>query len=293
MLKSTFLFLFVFRHGFFMGLEFFSSRNKVLSLFERIPKEHSLNALEKAFDKAIENNISGSRKAAVLFSGGIDSSLVAFALSGKLQIMLYCAGVKGSAVFKRAKKSSKLIGLPLKRIVIEKKRFPVIVERVAEAIASRDLLQVQIALPEFEAMNAIMHDGYSDFFSGQGADELFCGYAEFLSVLSSSGYKAVEEKRREKLLNFFERNAKREIALAEFFGLNARIPFLEEGFMREALAFPVEEMVLSEKDSQRKHPLRALACKKGLPEEICSMPKKAMQFDAGIAKEVKAILSVD
>jgi len=274
-----------------MGLSFFSSCERVLSLLESVPERHSMDALEKAFDEAIEESTEGLSSAAVLFSGGIDSSLVAKAVSQKADAVLYVAGLENSPVLERAERGSKLLELPLKKIEIKGSELPGLVNLTSGVLNSRDLLQVSIALPEFAAMRSVKDDCYTAFFSGQGADELFAGYAEFLSVLDIGGNAAVEEKIREKLLGFFERNSKREIALAEFLELDSRAPFLGEGFMHEALAFPAGEKVLSPFDRLRKHPLRELARIKGLPGKICSMEKKSIQFDAGIAKEVKRILA--
>ncbi len=270
-----------------MSLGFFKSRAKIRALLSRVPRGHSLSALERAFDESIARSARGLEKAAVLFSGGVDSSLIASALSGFTEVKLYCSGMVDSPVLGRAEKSSGLLGLPLEITSIERGEIPLLAETVSGAIASRSILQLQIALPAFCALRAVKRDSFHAIFSGQGADELFAGYVEFLSVLEQGGYSAVEEKIREKLLGFYERNACRETALARFFGLEPKTPFLDRAFMLQALAFPAEEKIFFPGDALRKHPLRELARRKGLPEEICSMEKKAIQFDAGIAGEVK------
>jgi asparagine synthase (glutamine-hydrolysing) len=44
------------------------------------------------------------------------------------------------------------------------------------------------------------------------------------------------------------------------------------------------------KNGVRKYILRELARKRGLPEEICSREKKAIQYSTGINKAVKRIV---
>ncbi|MEM0360176.1 MAG: asparagine synthase-related protein [Candidatus Diapherotrites archaeon] len=269
--------------------------NKKDTAFRKcIPKKPSIEALSSAFLSACKKDSLGLKECAVLFSGGIDSSLVAFSLKGIVpRVFLYCSGVAGSPAIKRARENAELLGMELREVEIKKNEIPVLLKKAKKAIGSDSLLQLQIALPAFVAMQAIKKDGIRTVFSGTGADELFCGYKEFCSVLEKGGHESVEALIWEKLEGMRERNLEREFALSRYFGLRLAIPFLEKGFVLQAMAFPASEKILCCEDALRKHPLRELARYMGLPEKICLEKKKAIQFDSGTAKEIEKIFKAD
>ena len=269
--------------------DLFKDKKKVLALREKIPAEHSIEALAKALRFAVKERASSLKKCAVLFSGGVDSSLMALALKDFTEPILYCAGTGNSKVFPRARKNAKLLGLKLREVPIKEADFPKLKKETVSIIGTDEKMQVSIALPVLAALKAVKSDGIETVFSGTGADELFCGYREFSTVLKQKGYMAVELLCWSKLDEMFGRNLKREIALLGNVSLNAFDPFLDERFVLEAMAFPAEEKILSPEDELRKIPLRELAKFMGLPESICLEKKKAIQFDSGSAKELSRL----
>lgn len=271
----------------------FKDPKNIALLRKRVPERHSIKALSNALVLSVKKNSVGLKKCAVLFSGGIDSSLIAFVLKDFVEgIQLYCAGLEGSKSLVRAKENAELLGLELHEVPIEKEEIPKLLDKTRTAINSSERLQLQIALPAFAAMEAIKNASIEAVFSGTGADELFCGYREFNSVLENSGYKGVEELIWKKLAGMHERNLKRELALAKHFSLDLRAPFLEEEFLLQAMAFPARKKIHSASDGLRKHALRELAFSLGLPEKICKEKKKAIQFDSGIAREMRKIFEL-
>jgi len=268
--------------------DLFKDKNKVKALREKVPSEHSIEALAKALRSAVKERVS-SPKCAVLFSGGVDSSLIALALKEFTEPVLYCAGTENSKSFPRARENAKLLGLELNEVLIEKNKMQELKKETISVIGSDERMQVSIALPALIALKAIKADGIENVFTGTGADELFCGYREFSTVLEQKDHVAVNELCWSKLEGMFDRNLEREVALAEFVSLNSFDPFLDEDFVLEAMAFPAEEKILSPEDELRKRPLRELAKFMGLPESICSEKKKAIQFDSGSAKELSKL----
>jgi asparagine synthase (glutamine-hydrolysing) len=266
-------------------LEFFSSKENIISLKKSIPEKSSIRELSKSLDSAVKEDCLGVKKCAVLFSGGLDSSLIAKSLMPHVpEIALFCSGLPNSNALTASKESAELLGLPLKQVIIQESEIPNASKEVSNIIFSDEKLQLQIALPEFFALREIRKQGFSHVFSGQGADELFCGYAEFSSVLEKKGYLAAEALCWEKLLGMRERNLERDFALALHFSLSLHSPFLHPVFMKQAMSFPAEEKILSPQDPLRKHVLRNLARYEGLPEQICSKKKKAIQYDSGITR---------
>lgn len=270
----------------------FKDRVKIEALRAKVPKTYSIGALKEAFLHAVERSTANLEKCAILFSGGIDSTIVAYAVSSRIKnTVLYCCGLPEASSIKRASHVAKKLNLKLKIIEIDRQEIPELVKKITEVIGTADKLQVQIALPEFITMREIRKDSFDVVFCGQGADELFAGYNEFRHVLKERGYAGVQELIWQKLFEMYERNLKRDLAIANYFGLELKAPFLEEEFILQALAFPPQTKIRSADDLIRKHALRELAQALGIPKELCYERKKAIQYDSGLAKEVERILN--
>ncbi len=252
----------------------------------------SFNELKGAFGHSIELNTKSTDKAAVLFSGGVDSALIAKAVSQKVEkSVLYSVGLEEAKDIKAATEVAKQLNSPLVKRIVEKGEIEKYIEETKEVIKNNDCFQLQIAVPEFIVAEKIKADGLRTVFSGQGSDELFCGYNFFKAVLRKGGYKGVQEKIWQKLENLWEHDLYREQAIAKHFGLEFKTPFLDELFVRKAVSYPAEEKILSPEDDLRKHPIRKLAKELWLPEKVCLRPKKALQYGSGLGKEISRLVT--
>ncbi|MDO8428109.1 MAG: asparagine synthase C-terminal domain-containing protein [Candidatus Diapherotrites archaeon] len=271
------------------AVDFFKNTENILLLQKNLPKSSNLKDLQKAFDQSIQTQTQNVSKAAVLFSGGIDSSLIALAVSQKVKnTVLFCAGTSNSSVFARAHMAANLLNLPLKFQTITKTDVDVFAVEVKKILGTDNFLQIQIALAEFLAMRAVKISGFKTVFCGQGADELFAGYTEFRKVFDR-GELAVQNLSWKKLENLWQDNLARDLALADYLNLDLRAPYLDPEFMKIAMALPVAEKIHSSHDLLRKHALRSLGLSLGLPELIALQPKKAIQYDSGVSKELKKL----
>jgi len=270
--------------------DFFEVPENIKKLKGRVPVPGSIEKLAFALHSAVKSRSAGLKRCGVLFSGGLDSSIIAFVLKSLIEdTRLYCVGLDNAGVWARAEENAELLGLPLKKVVISVEEIPALVEETSNAINSTDVLQLQIASPAFAALKKAKLLGEKNVFSGTGADELFCGYAEFGKLLKEKGFDGAHELCWSKLEGMFERNLAREKSMAKHFSLNSFDPFLDESFVLEAMAFPANEKIFLPNDPLRKHVLRELARYIGLPEVICCEKKKAIQYDSGIAKHVRKI----
>lgn len=209
--------------------------------------------------KAFEERIRGFRAPAVLFSGGLDSSLIAFlAIEPKLYTLCH---TERSYDFINAKKSASLLGLDFEPVFFT-------IDDVKEAFT---LSKSSLDIAHYILAKNIRE---KKVLSGQGADELFLGYAKYARL----GAEEKVIKARED----FERWIKERIEKKIFALFDKEIVFPYVTLKDLAFSLPLEER-------EGKKFLRSIAISLGLPEEIALQKKKAMQYGSEIDKVVKKL----
>lgn len=256
-----------------------------------------LKNLENAFWESIEKETKGLSSAAVLFSGGLDSSVIAKGISCKIKhTVLFCAGLQGSQDLIVARKSAERMNLPIVERIVETEEIPQALSIVKKILAGKKLsqpLNLQIGVSEYFAFQAAKQAGFETVFMGQGADELFAGYDAFRKIVKEKGLNAVNAECKKFLQKAERIDLKRDKAIAKHFGLELRLPFTEKDFVKVALEIPAREKIHSEKDLLRKHALRKLAGRIGVPKISRERPKKAMQYGSGIGKSLRKLIKED
>ena len=114
---------------------------------------------------------------------------------------------------------------------------------------------------------------------GQGADELFGGYARFRK-------ENAEKDLTKEVKDLVKRIPEREGKITQIFNLKLSCPYLNKDVIRTAETFSVNERI----GEVGKEILREVATKFGLPEEIANRKKKAAQYGSGSQKAIKNIV---
>jgi asparagine synthase (glutamine-hydrolysing) len=236
------------------------------------------NALEKMA-------ASSDNKIAILFSGGLDSSVIA-KLSENLGIRstLYCAGTSTSRDIANARRMSSALDLPL----VEKEiTFDDVTSSLLPAvrlIESAEMITISTSLPFYFALEQCASKGEKIALHGQGADELFCGYQRYANALTNSGYHALCKEMLNDIVGLGAT-----LPLYDQIGIVKRTqlfaPFADRSVVEFSLGIPVQ-LKLSKEGSKivRKHVLRKLASKIGVPVQLLPIEKVAAQFGSGVAR---------
>lgn len=231
--------------------------------------------LASDLDQAIETAV-GLRKdgAVVALSGGVDSALVA-AIARRECVVV---GVEGSHDLKMAREVAEMLDLQLEAAVIDPGRIEEALGQVLAVIPRATPVDASIAATLYFVVEVAKDLGYKRILAGQGADELFGGYARYLDIESLG-----EELERD--FRGLPAQAARDQAVAGIFGARFSLPYLDVRVVRAAMAIPPEEKV---KDGIRKRPLREVAARR-MPADIAYREKKAMQYGSGVMREMKRL----
>ncbi len=234
-------------------------------------------SLPELIELAVEKMVFGLERATVAFSGGVDSAIVGKIASERLKkTTCIVAGIPGSQDFERAENAANLLGLKLRKIVLKVNEKTL--QEVSETIETADPVQIGIAFSPYSIAKKAKGNV---ILTGQGADELFCGYRKYYSVPEEEA----EKLHRADVFSIGEKNCERDYMAAGKFGKELRQPFLDREIVNFALGLKIGEKLADREN--RKIILRKAAISLGIPEKIAFEPKKAIQYSTGVMREIE------
>ena len=214
----------------------------------------------------------------VLFSAGVDSSLLAWELRQRPTLLLCTLGRAGAPDLLAGRAAAEQLGLPWEGLLIGEQELGEVEARFAGEL--EDLPDVSRTVLLALAL-AIDRAGPTTLVCGQGVDELFLGYAHY------RGLSANEAERRslEDLERLHRTDWPRTLRIAEKAGKSLVAPYLSGDFERCALQVPIDRRL--PRDLPKRF-LREWALERGLPAKLAYRPKKALQYGTGVSALIRA-----
>lgn len=252
----------------------------------KIPYEDLKNELKTNLLEATKKRTKNLDHVALLFSAGVDSTLIAILLK-KLNVntTLYTVGTENSQDLKFSKKVAKDIDMPLKTWIINQEIIEKQLEDTINTIEDTNLMKIGVGMTIKLTSQLASKDNQKVILSGQGADELFCGYNRYKNKYDTPA-ELLDELTHD-LNNMYHVNLERDDKATMSNSIELRVPFLDRNVIETAVKTPIKYMLHSNEDKIRKHILREVAYEMGVPEYIAFRPKKAAQYGTGIDKIIK------
>ncbi|MFB0557912.1 MAG: asparagine synthase-related protein [Candidatus Bathyarchaeia archaeon] len=256
---------------------------------KKITMKEAREELDRVLTRTVRARCRGLSRVALGFSGGIDSSLLAHYLDEVGVIVgLICVGMEDSTDFGAAELSADSLGLPIRLKSFTLEDVEEDLDTVLWSIEEPDPMKVGVALPLHWAARSAAESGNRVFFTGNGSDELFGGYHRYAKEYSRIG-EGVGEIMFNDIADSHEVNFARDQKICSDEGLELRLPFADMNVIEFGLSLPLELKLPSDHRSPRKLILRTLARKLGLPKEITSKRKKAVQYSTGVHKALRRL----
>ncbi len=234
--------------------------------------ERLLRALEEAVKGTMAKGEVG-----ILFSGGLDSGLLA-ALAGRHGTpRLYTVGIDGSHDLRVGRESAEELKLPWTDIVLTPDEVISATRDLLSVCPIRDPVVLSFQLPLYIVAARSKEDV---LMSGQGADELFGGYSRYLSMSPAMLERAMNDD----LGKLLAEVQPLDLRIVAHFSKSIDHPFLDPEVRRVAGKIPATDKV---REGARKDPLRKVAANLGIPS-LANREKKAAQYGSGFMKVLKA-----
>jgi asparagine synthase (glutamine-hydrolysing) len=182
------------------------------------------SSFKELFNRSIEKRIEGDYPLSVFLSGGIDSALVAATLAQEFGVKPVAFTFSQSNIeeseYDRAKLVSKKLGLEHVPVFdsLDKNDFYEMISALDQPISDSSMLPMMLV------SRKIKENGFKLAFSGDGADELFCGYERYALARDRNSITTSTRILKENLnLNFL-------LSRRHLF-----LPYLKAHFMNEDL----------------------------------------------------------
>lgn len=264
------------------------ANHRIWTLPDPEPVDNDREAVEAvgdAIDAALADafrQATGASKTAVAFSGGVDSALVAASVEGPL----YVAGFPESHDVEAARDAARAMDRDgdLRVIDLSLEAVERAVPDVARAIGRTNAMDLAIALPLYLVAREVARDGYARLAVGQGADELFGGYAKVAKAPEDPRVDAdtVRGARREVVGTLPDQLVRDDLAIRAA-AVEPVAPLLDDRVVRAALELPGHLLV--DDRGERKVALRR-AARGRIPARVAFREKKAVQYGSLVAREL-------
>jgi diphthine-ammonia ligase len=266
----------------FIQREFFSIEKEHKEKYELIKKK-----TKELFIDAIKKRIPDKEiKVGILFSGGIDSTIIAKVLIDlNIKFNCYTAGfyedeTKEPEDIIYAKKISKDLNLNLKIRHIKRDEVKDYLKKVIPLIEDSNVVKVGVALPFYVACEMAKKDNVKVIFSGLGSEEIFAGYQRHREALD------INKECIHGLKMMYERDLYRDDVVTMNNNIELRLPFLDKKLVDYSVKIPSKYKINNDVD---KLIIREIAKELNVPEYIAFRKKKAAQYGSRFDSAIKKL----
>jgi len=251
----------------------------------RLELESAAKHLQRLLLQSTLNMTSDTKEVAIAFSGGLDSSLIAFLTQEcGIKVCLINVGLESMPETKHAENAARTLGMEIQVKTYAVDDVEAILPRILWLIEEPNAVNASIAIPLYWVSEIAASLGLRVLMAGQGADELFGGYRRYIRTYSEKGTRSLQRELFNDVARCYSTNFQRDNQACAFHNVELRLPFMDLGVVNFALSLPLKLKILSPADWLRKRVLRKAAEDFDLPDFIANKAKKAVQYSTGVEK---------
>lgn len=243
------------------------------------PREFKTDIVEdvnKLLIASVKDRLMSDRPIGCLLSGGLDSSLITSILCrliGSNNVRTYSIGMKGSIDLAHARKVAEFLGTQHTEVTFTPDEGINAIPDVIRDLESYDITTIRASVGMWLLAKYISKNTDDIvLYSGEGADELFCGYLYFHYAPT---LEALGEESRRLIKNLYMYDVLRADRCISSHGLELRVPFLDPRLTELSQSLAPE--LIAPKNGMEKHLLRtAFSNQNYLPDTVLWRRKDGM-----------------
>jgi asparagine synthase (glutamine-hydrolysing) len=272
------------------GFKFKHVRTLSYPMVKPITMQTAVKKLQRLLKQSVKERVSGLKEVAVAFSGGLDSSLIAFlAKNLGVNVHLIFVSLKNQLEMEQVKEAAEALKLQSHVYLYSEKDVEEVLPKVLWIIEKPDPIKTSIGIPIFWTAEKTAEIELKILLTGQGADELLGGYRRYLNDYSRYGEEFVQKTIFNDIVKMHEVNFERDSKICGFHNIELRLPLVTYQLAKFALSLPLKLKIESPNDQLRKIVLRKVAENIGLPPQIVNKRKRAIQYTTGVNKSLKKL----
>jgi asparagine synthase (glutamine-hydrolysing) len=272
------------------GFEFKPVKTLHYSKPKAMTMEVGAQKLQRLLERSVRRRVAHTKRIAVAFSGGLDSSIIAaLAKKYRADVHLIHVSLENHPETEAAKKAAEELNLPLHVHLFRVTDVERNLSRVVELVEEPDPVKASVGVSFYWTAEKAAQAGFDVMLAGQGADELFGGYQRYVNDYLLNGDESVRKAMFNDVIRLHESNIERDVKICNFHNVELRLPFASQQIARFATALPTELKIEKKADSLRKLVLRKVAENMGLSAAIAQKAKKAVQYSTGINNVIRKL----
>ncbi|NWG10135.1 asparagine synthetase B [Candidatus Bathyarchaeota archaeon] len=272
------------------GFKFQPVKTLAYSKSKQISMEYAAKKLQKLLQQSIKERVSGFKEVGIAFSGGLDSSIIAFlAKNSGVDVHLICVSLENQPETKYAQEAAEELKLPIHVHIYREKDVAAVLPKIVWLIEEPNPVKTSIGIPFYWTAEKVAEMNLKVLLAGQGADELFGGYKRYVSEYMPYGSERVRRTIFNDILQMHETNLERDFKICDFHNVELRLPFATYSIAKFATELPIELTMERKENGLRKLVLRQVAKNLGLPRFIVEKPKKAIQYTTGVNEVLRRL----
>ena len=249
--------------------------------------DSALNAYNDALIASVEKRVRDFSRIGIVFSGGIDSVIVAFLAKQMVpEVICYTSGIRGSNDITNSIEIAEKLDLQLEINELSQNDVENMIPNIINVIEDDNMGQVEVAIPIYAAVKLAREQGIRVMLTGQGADEIFGGYSWYSKIVHKYGYEKILEYMIKDVQLLYKETLEREDKITMSQSIELREPFLDPNLIDTVLRIDPRLNIQNDGvdiyDTLGKRVHRRLAEKMGIPREIAYRVKEAAQHGSGI-----------
>lgn len=247
-------------------------------------KERAKRKLKALIEQAVISRAANIGKFGILFSGGIDSTLIAF-LCKKHNYNFTCftIGIENSQDIEQAKIIAEKYHFDLKYKILSLEELENTIKETIKILQDNNIIWVSVGSVVYAALILALQNNIKILFSGLGTEELFAGYQRHEDALKNNDFESVHKECWNGLKNMWQRDLLRDYKISKHLGVELRIPYMDLEIIKAAMN--INPMYKLDKIN-KKIILREIAEDLGLEKEFAWRGKKAAQYGSNFMKGI-------